>query len=70
MAAAPSAPPAAPQQPHHGREHPTLLLQGDVVPPGIKPGDSVIYGKYTGTMVNIEGEEYKVVPASDCLAKW
>ena len=70
MAAAPSAPPAAPQQPHHGREHPTLLLQGDVVPPGIKPGDSVIYGKYTGTMVNIGGEEYKVVPASDCLAKW
>ena len=41
-----------------------------MVPPGIKPGDSVIYGKYTGTMVNIEGEEYKVVPASDCLAKW
>ena len=61
---------AAPQQPHHGREHPTLLLQGDVVPPGVKPGDSVIYGKYTGTMVNIGGEEYKVVPASDCLAKW
>ena len=47
-----------------------VTSQGDVVPPGIKPGDSVIYGKYTGTMVSIGGVEYKVVPASDCLAKW
>ena len=52
---------------HHDR---TLLLQGDLVPPGIVPGDSVIYGKYTGSMVFIGGVEYKVVSASDCLAKW
>ena len=44
--------------------------QGDVVPPGISVGESVIYGAYTGTTVNIEGGEYKVVSAADCLAKW
>ena len=63
-----TAPPPPP--PHHHHHHRTLLLQGDLVPPGIVPGDSVIYGKYTGTMVFIGGVEYKVVPASDCLAKW
>jgi len=47
-----------------------ITSQGDLVPPGISPGESVIYGKYTGTMVSIEGVEYKVVSASDCLAKW
>ena len=47
-----------------------VTSQGDLVPPGIVPGDSVIYGKYTGSMVFIGGVEYKVVSASDCLAKW
>jgi len=47
-----------------------VTSQGDLVPPGITVGESVIYGKYTGTMVFIGGVEYKVVSASDCLAKW
>lgn len=47
-----------------------ITSQGDIVPTGISPGESVIYGKFAGTTVNIEGGEYKVVSAADCLAKW
>ena len=34
----------------------------------VKPGDKVLAGKYTGTTVKLEGEEYTVVRQSDILA--
>ena len=34
----------------------------------LKAGDRVITGKYTGTEVKIDGEEYTIVRQSDVLA--
>lgn len=34
----------------------------------VKVGDNVIYSKYSGTEVKIEGEEYLIVRQSDILA--
>ena len=35
----------------------------------VKKGDTVLYGKYSGTEVTIEGEEYLIMRESDILAK-
>ncbi|MHC4340213.1 MAG: co-chaperone GroES [Planctomycetota bacterium] len=43
--------------------------KGDRVPVPLQTGDKVIYGKYAGTEVRIEGEEYKILEAKDVLAK-
>ena len=34
----------------------------------VKPGDHVIYSKYAGTEVKLDGEEYIIVRQSDILA--
>lgn len=34
----------------------------------VKVGDEVLYGKYTGTEVNIEGEDYLIMRQNDILA--
>ena len=52
-------------------------LQGNVVATGngtkdeemiVKPGDCVLYGKYAGTEVELEGEKYLIMRQSDILA--
>ncbi len=35
----------------------------------VAKGDEVIYGKYGGSEVEIDGEEYKILRESDILAK-
>ena len=35
----------------------------------LKKGDKVLYGKYSGTEVNIDGEELLIMRESDILAK-
>ena len=42
---------------------------GTLVPMGVAEGDTVIYSKYGGTEVKVEGEELLVLRASDILAK-
>ena len=37
-------------------------------PMTVKVGDSVLYGKYSGTEINIEGEEYLIMRESDIFA--
>jgi chaperonin GroES len=37
-------------------------------PMTVKPGDSVLYGKYAGTEVNIEGKDYLIMRESDLFA--
>ncbi len=39
------------------------------IPVDVKTGDRVLYSKYSGTEVKIEGEELLVVPARDILAR-
>ena len=37
-------------------------------PMSVKPGDTVLYGKYAGTEINIDGEDYLIMRESDILA--
>ncbi|MDR2196697.1 MAG: co-chaperone GroES [Coriobacteriales bacterium] len=41
---------------------------GNLVKPGVKEGDSVIYSKYGGTEVKVDGEEYMILRADDIYA--
>src|SRR5690606_12252857 len=38
------------------------------VPMDVKAGDKVLYGKYSGTEVTIDGEQYLILKESDVLA--
>ncbi len=44
-----------------------LLDTGKLIEPSVKVGDKVLYGKYSGTEVKIDGEEYTIVRESDLL---
>ena len=44
------------------------LVDGKEVPMQVKPGDKVIYSKYAGNEVKLEGEEYIIVRQNDILA--
>jgi chaperonin GroES len=35
----------------------------------LKVGDKVIYGKYSGQTITLEGDEYVIIKASDVYAK-
>jgi chaperonin GroES len=41
--------------------------QGQVVPPEVKPGDKVLFGKWSGTEVKLNNEELLIVKESDIL---
>jgi len=41
---------------------------GKKVPPEVKVGDKVLYGKYSGTEVTIEGEQYLIMREADIFA--
>jgi chaperonin GroES len=41
---------------------------GKTVKLGVKVGDKVLYGKYSGTEVTVEGEEYLIMRESDIFA--
>jgi chaperonin GroES len=41
---------------------------GQRIPMDVKVGDKVLYGKYSGTEVTIEGEQYLILRESDVLA--
>jgi chaperonin GroES len=41
---------------------------GNKSPMEVKKGDKVLYGKYSGTEVSIEGEEYLIMRESDIFA--
>lgn len=44
---------------------------GSIIPlENLKPGDKIIYPKYSGTEVKIDGKEYLILKASDVLAKF
>jgi chaperonin GroES len=42
---------------------------GDLIPMSLAEGDRVLYGKYSGTEVNIEGQDLLIVKETDVLAK-
>lgn len=46
-----------------------LLDSGERSAVGVKVGDQVLFGKYGGTEIEIDGEEVKILRESDILAK-
>jgi chaperonin GroES len=45
-----------------------VLDSGEKVPLDVKVGDRVIFARYSGTEVKVEGEEYLIVSERDILA--
>ncbi|WLA86956.1 MULTISPECIES: co-chaperone GroES [Bradyrhizobium] len=41
--------------------------QGQLIPIDVKPGDRVLFGKWSGTEVKIDGEDYLIMKESDLL---
>jgi len=48
---------------------PGRMEKGARVPMDVKVGDKVLYGKYSGTNITVDGEEVVIVKVSDILAK-
>ena len=44
-----------------------LLQDGTIRPLQVKPGDCVLFGKYSGQTVKIDGEEFLVLREEDVL---
>ncbi len=42
--------------------------EGKTIAPEVKVGDKVLYGKYSGTEVTVDGEEYLIMRESDIFA--
>ncbi|MHB8780388.1 MAG: co-chaperone GroES [Candidatus Geothermincolia bacterium] len=64
-------PDTAKEKPQEGKVMavgPGRFEDGKVVPMGVKEGDTVIYSKYGGTEVKVEGEEYLILSERDILA--
>lgn len=47
---------------------PGRFEDGKRVPMDVKPGDKVLYGKYSGTEVTVDGESLLILRESDVLA--
>src|SRR5260370_28198775 len=44
-----------------------IAEDGKLVPMDVKAGDKILYGKYSGTEVKIEGQEYLIMHQEDIL---
>ena len=42
---------------------------GNLIPLQVKEGDTVMYGKYGGTEISLNGEDYLIMRSSDILMK-
>ena len=40
---------------------------GKLIPMDVKPGDKILYGKYSGTEIKVEGQEYLIMHQDDIL---
>ncbi len=46
-----------------------MLDNGQRAEIGVKEGDEVLFGKYSGTEIKVDGEEVKILREADILAK-
>jgi chaperonin GroES len=44
-----------------------ILESGETLPPEVKVGDQVLIGKYSGSEVKLDGEEYLILQENDIL---
>jgi len=42
--------------------------EGKVIPPEVKAGDKILFGKYSGTEITMDGKEYLILKEEDILA--
>ena len=66
-------PDTAKERPHRGvvqavGEGKLNEKDGSRTAPSLKKGDKVLYGKYSGTEIKIEGDEFKILRESEILA--
>jgi chaperonin GroES len=65
-------PDTAKEKPQQGRVvaigNGAILPNGKTVPPQVKEGDRVLFGKYAGTEVRFENEEHLIMREDDILA--
>jgi chaperonin GroES len=45
-----------------------LSDENERIPPDVEAGQTVLYGKYSGTEVTVDGNEYLILRESDILA--
>ncbi len=66
-------PDAAQEKPQRGKVTAVgegkLGKNGKRIKPDVKKGDLVLYGKYAGSDVTVDGVEYKILRESEILAK-
>jgi chaperonin GroES len=64
-------PDTAKEKPQHGEVKSVgsgkLLENGERMPPDIKAGDRILFGKYSGAEVKIDGEEYLILKEDEIL---
>ena len=46
------------------------LDSGEILEPRVKKGDRILFSKYTGTDVNVDGGEHILIREDDVLAIW
>ena len=44
-----------------------MLDNGNIIPLGVKQGDKVLFGKYSGTELKLEGVDYVVMREDDIM---
>jgi chaperonin GroES len=63
-------PDTAKEKPQEGRVvavGPGKQDDGKVVPLGVKAGDKILFGKYSGTEIKLDGEEHLILREDDIL---
>ena len=45
-----------------------ILNNGEVLPPVVKAGDMVLFNKYAGTLLSLDGKNYLLIKECDLLA--
>ena len=45
-----------------------MLKNGKIVPLSVKPGDKIIFGKYSGSEIKVDDKEYVFLNEDDILA--
>lgn len=47
-----------------------ITENGVLIEPQIKPGDIITYGKYSSYKTRIDGKDYLIIRAEDCMSKY
>jgi len=64
-------PDTAKEKPQQGRViavgHGRVNDEGKVVPVDVRSGDTILFGKYSGTEIKLDGEEYLIIREDEVL---